>query len=373
MGIPSARPAPYRCPSRRSLLRGAAAGMVAAALPGAASAAPPPDPTAPPPPQPRRLWRVAVPQVAGLAAADGQVYAAAPPHLHAVDARTGAARWAAAVAGGRQQVVAGDGCVAVRAEPGVGPPAEELAVHEAGTGAVVWSAERCPERIAGLDGGGLLLYQTGPSWVRRVDLTDGRQRWLVQAGAEFTSRVPGGVVAADARGTSRLDSATGAPQWTVRPGAFAVEALSADGAWLTGCGDLGGPPFAVRRVSARTGAQAWAVAAPRGTRVRIADAGEVVAVCEPGRIVGRDAATGESRWEVAAASVGDVLGCGGLVWVVSWHRVLVLDAATGAEVAVPGLPAAGCGVAETGGVVVVAGRDDLVAFDTGYRRRRAGT
>ncbi|MBE1533472.1 serine/threonine-protein kinase [Actinomadura algeriensis] len=217
---------PWR-PGRRTFITGIGAGaltLAAAGVPlvggtadGGTGEAPDPSEPREPPPRGVPRWSRRFPgESVGLEAADGVILASADNRVHALDPRTGEARWERA---GTSATVAGDDVYLAEDE------SRRLHAVRAASGGTRWTYD------FGFREGGLLAasgvvvcfgirpMDADEQWrVRALGRKDGRRNWTSEpiervegifAGAEL-------VVAAAPTALTALDAATGRLRWTYR-------------------------------------------------------------------------------------------------------------------------------------------------------------
>ncbi len=305
---PSAPPPPARPVTRRGLLVGLGAVLATAAAGGAGLAAAGlfragSDPvTAVParPLAPRWTYSTGGP-VSCMAAGDGVVYAAgADAVAHAVDVRTGQARWTYALrgSGSRHLPAVVDGMVYV--------DDDRLTVYALdGAGALRWEADG---RLIAADAG-IVIASTRDDAVRDqitgYDAATGEVRWnspVDGAGLPFALDNPG--AAADGRAhvglenaVRTLDAATGATLWE-RP-LTDLKTVTAAGATVYGTGGAPTGESTLVAFDAASGQERWRrTVEDRYGRIAVHDGTVYVDGGHGAGLSALDAGTGEPRWEL---------------------------------------------------------------------------
>ncbi|MFJ8861773.1 PQQ-binding-like beta-propeller repeat protein [Streptomyces sp. NPDC102451] len=265
-----------------------------------------------------RSWRVALTSpVTSMTAADGLMYLSTQQRVYALDAATGAPRWA----------------------------------HEAASGDSLTVVDE-------------VLYLATRSGVRALDAATGAPRWAYESGrASYRVRVADGTVyGSEGERAYALDAATGTPRWEQDAGRGEVAGVAEGLVHLVRPGSL-------CALDAATGAQRWKhETGPYFGLVTVAE-GMVYDRSTDGDVLALEAATGTPRWTHRTGwGWGRVRAADGMVYLSTVRDTRALDAATGALVWAYENDGKPSPLTVSDGMVLT-GRDGVQALDAGTGTR----
>ncbi|MEO3870996.1 PQQ-binding-like beta-propeller repeat protein [Nonomuraea sp. B12E4] len=294
-----------RGPSRRTLLAGAAAGLLAAAGAGAlawernasgAERSPSPPPTRPasaaapterrttPPPEATSRWRARVPGSVQLAAAGGVLMAGGSEEVRAIHPRTRKVLWKRRIT---RYYASGDMVYTIGR-----PDNWRVCAIRAASGKIRWTYDD-------IRPGGITMWHavTGPvvcngdeRGILALDLDDGRRRWVSKADAKYELIADAGVVVAvSSDELVAVDARSGRKRWTY-PIDYGTNPLMAEGLVLAY--DRFGTVHAIR---ADDGERVWQRQDVKGYGAQ-AGGDRLYTETNVGEVLALELATGNTIW-----------------------------------------------------------------------------